>query len=61
MRDDTLKKRWHERSVKYHALEKADVEEGKRKKEEKMLRLSELTQARESERAKHYHNNYRCN
>ena len=42
--------------MKYHALEKADVEKGKRKKEEKMLRLSELTQARESERAKHYHN-----
>ena len=45
LRDEALKKRWRERSVKYHALEKAEVEE------EKMLRLSELTQTRESERA----------
>ena len=51
LRDEALKKRWRERSVKFHALEKAEVEEQKRKKEGKMLRLSELTQTRESERA----------
>ena len=55
LRDVALKKRWRERSMKNHDLKMADVEDEKRNDEEKMLRLSELKQAKENERAKHYH------
>ena len=41
--------------MKYHDFIMTDVEDEKRKDEGKMLRLSELKQAKENERAKHYH------
>ena len=53
--EEALKKRWHERSLRYHALEMADVEEEKKRNEEERLRLAALKEARETERANRHH------
>ena len=50
-----MKKRWHERSLRYHALEMAEVEEEKKRNEEERLRLAALKEARETERANRHH------
>lgn len=50
-----MKKRWHERSIKYHAAHVAEIEEEKKKNEEERLRLVELKKANAIKRAQRNH------